>query len=157
MKGNILNKTLKIILLYLFSIVKWLWQLPQNLVAIIYEGFLCYSASYIGKYNGITIIRNGYYSSSVSLGNFIFLADNYSSTNYSTLKHELGHCKQSLILGWLYLIVIGLPSLLHLIIHKICGKIGIKWDYYSFYTERWANYLMRNLTTNVIKRELLKK
>lgn len=54
------------------------------------------------------------------------------------LKHEIGHTKQSLYLGPLYLIVIGLPSI-------VWAFIQSRWmkdcDYYSFYTEKWANRL----------------
>ncbi|GHU24761.1 hypothetical protein FACS1894164_12160 [Spirochaetia bacterium] len=43
----------------------------------------------------------------VSLGEFILLANRYNET---TVKHEYGHTRQSLMLGPLYLLVIGIPS-----------------------------------------------
>ena len=56
------------------------------------------------------------------------------------IKHEYGHTIQSKYLGWLYLPVIALPSLIW------AGFFG--WyredngiDYYDFYTEKWANKL----------------
>ena len=53
--------------------------------------------------------------------------------------HELGHHKQSLILGPLYLIVIGIPSLIHAWLwNPNSGK-----SYYDFYTEHWANKLSK--------------
>jgi hypothetical protein len=57
--------------------------------------------------------------------------------NDQTEMHELGHCRQSQILGWLYLPVIGLPSLLW----AAWWNEGRKRSYYSFYTERWADRL----------------
>ena len=56
------------------------------------------------------------------------------------LSHEYGHTIQSYILGPLYLLVIGLPSILW------CGWIS-NWkcnqdkSYYWFYSEKWATYL----------------
>lgn len=56
-----------------------------------------------------------------------------------SLKHELGHCYQSQLLGWLYIPVIAIPSVLHNLYVRIARKLGYKPDYYSFYTEKWAN------------------
>ena len=80
-------------------------------------------------------LKNG----SVSLGEFIFLAP-FDRDDEEMLKHEMGHRAQSRLLGWLYLPVIGLPS----IIWNICFRVyrerrGI--SYYAFYTEKWADRL----------------
>lgn len=53
------------------------------------------------------------------------------------LGHELGHSKQALVLGPLYWIVVGLPSLGHA---GIWQRAGRRWNYYSFYTEAWAEH-----------------
>ena len=55
------------------------------------------------------------------------------------IGHELGHCRQSAVLGPLYLIVIGLPSFLWCRLPKVVEmrqKKGV--SYYDFYPERWA-------------------
>ena len=54
--------------------------------------------------------------------------------------HEFGHTLQSQKLGWLYLFIIGIPS----IIWAGCfegyrKKHNI--SYYTFYTEQWADRL----------------
>lgn len=73
-------------------------------------------------------------SGAISFGKYII---SYENANYfSTIKHELGHCKQSLYLGWLYLIVIGIPSLIWCGVWKYTNK-----PYDWFYTESWANKL----------------
>lgn len=114
---------------------------------------------YIAKfaYNGkkTTKIINGkeyeYYrweneKGSVSLGNYVLICDGHDDDDVVIL-HEFGHRKQSLILGWLYLIVIGIPSLMwaafgHELVNKHRAKKGKKpVSYYWFYTEKWANYL----------------
>lgn len=98
----------------------------------------------------------------LSLGMFVFIgkgslnaaasADSLFSGKYLTereisdghdprmLVHEYGHTLQSLLLGPLYLIVIGLPSLMWFSV-PICVKYRKKngISYFSFYTERWAD------------------
>ena len=119
--------------------IKWLWQFPQNMLALCIEGILCEAAYREGKAGGNTIIVNIALSSAMSLGDYLFVNP---MSSQKSIQHECGHSKQSDILGPLYLIVIGIPSLLHNIMHYLCSKIGIKWNYYSFYTESWANKLV---------------
>ena len=123
---------------YIKDSIKWLWQFPQNMLALFIEDILCQAAYREGIVGGNTMIYNDVLPT-MSLGNYIFV-DTMSSQK--SIQHEFGHSKQSDILGPLYLIVIGIPSLLHNIVHYLCSKIGIKWNYYSFYTESWANKLV---------------
>ena len=127
---------------YIKDSIKWLWQFPQNMLALCIEGILCqtaYRAYREGKAGGNTIIVNITLPSAMSLGDYLFVNP---MSSQKSIQHECGHSKQSDILGPLYLIVIGIPSLLHNIVHCLCSKIGIKWNYYSFYTESWANKLV---------------
>lgn len=76
-------------------------------------------------------------TSGLTLGNFIFIN---SLAGQKTLDHEYGHTLQSVILGPLWLIVIGLPSIIW------CGAFAryrekTNTDYYAFYTEKWADKL----------------
>ena len=119
--------------------IKWLWQFPQNMLALCIEGVLCEAAYREGEADGNTIIVNIVLPSAMSLGDYLFVNP---MSSQKSIQHECGHSKQSDILGPLYLIVIGIPSLLHNIVHYLCSKIGIKWKYYSFYTEYWANKLV---------------
>ena len=87
-----------------------LWQLPQIIAARIYRLFL---GKPIMKYkypdSDITVfIKKS--RDSVSLGDTIFISRK-SQFNTNTIRHEYGHTKQSKYLGWLYLIVIGIPSI----------------------------------------------
>lgn len=122
---------------YIKDSLMWLWQFPQNLLAICIEGILCEAAYREGIVRGNTIIYN-YVLPTMSLGSYIFV--NTMSTD-TAVKHSHGHSKQSRILGPLYLVVIGIPSLLHLIVYSICGMMGFSWNYYKFYPELWANKL----------------
>lgn len=123
---------------YIKNLLMWLWQFPQNILALCIEGILCEAAYRGDMVGGNTMIYN-YVLPTMSLGNYIFV-DTMSSQK--SIQHEFGHSKQSNILGPLYLIVIVIPSLLHNIVYYLCSKIGIKWNYYSFYTESWANKLV---------------
>ena len=104
----------------------YLWQLPQNMMGLIITRF-CTRDNGFWRWN-----LNG----SISLGNYVILS--WNSGNI-TLRHEQGHQKQSLYLGWLYLPVIGLPSILWASM-KCCGLFNDK-SYYWFYTEKWADEL----------------
>lgn len=117
------------------SKIKLLWTLPQNIIGFI--GYIIFRKGYKYKYNDAFIIEVPNKYGSVSLGNFIFVS---YATDEETIKHEYGHTLQSKKLGWLYLFIIGIPS----IIWASCfegyrKKHNI--SYYAFYTERWANKL----------------
>lgn len=84
-----------------------------------------------GRYNRVAVVSSEKMRGGISLGNVVILPKIFS---VKTLRHELGHCRQSLYLGWLYLVVVGLPSIVHAALHR-------KGDYYHFWTERWANRL----------------
>ena len=96
---------------------------------------------------------------SVSLGMFVFitekpyfcdrLKDDYSPEELSArlLVHEYGHTIQSLILGPLYLIVMGIPSTLWGFLPCLSQKRKReRLSYFSFFTEKWANSLGEKVT-----------
>lgn len=117
----------------LFALL-FLWQLPQNIVALLIMLF--------SKTEGVIAYRHYCFAiktrlpdkaGGVSLGSFALISPSCASDE-ETVRHELdGHTVDSKIFGPLYLLVIGLPSMLHLLRHD-----GSK-DYGNFYTERWAN------------------
>lgn len=131
----------------LIDILLFIWQLPQNLCGIIYK--------YISRDNRISIIENNdsrsvsakvylqKSSGGVTLGQYVFINQDYTDKDI-IIKHECGHVKQSKILGPLYLIIIGIPSILHAMLNNYigcCWKNG-EYNYYHFYTEKLANKLM---------------
>lgn len=97
--------------------------------------------------------------SSVSLGLFVFVTKEpyfYEKLKHRftledmvsrLLVHEYGHTIQSLLLGPLYLILIGIPSTLWGFL-PACAKKRKKHrlSYFSFFTERWANSLGEKAT-----------
>ena len=62
------------------------------------------------------------------------------------LVHEYGHTIQSLIFGPLYLIIMGIPSTLWGFLPSCQKKRNGGISYFSFFTERFANYLGEMVT-----------
>ena len=110
----------------------WIWCFPQMLVGFILK--------HITKARKV----NNHYQydvefGSFSLGTYVFLCPSHWSDE-NALKHELGHTKQSYILGWLYIPLVLLPSLIWAgCFKKYRQKHGV--SYYSVYPENWANKL----------------
>lgn len=137
---------MKLIMKYIRNLILFIWQLPQHIVALIYFGYLVMMCKDLGidsRYKQaivIPCIMRG----AVTLGNYVFVGLN--SEYKETVKHELGHTIQSKILGPLYLIVIGIPSITYCGLRRIFPSLRKK-NYYNFYTEKWAN----NLSEKYIK------
>ena len=74
----------------------------------------------------------------VTLGDYVFVG--LTSEYRKTVKHELGHTIQSKILGPLYLIVIGIPSITYCGLRRLFSSLRKK-NYYDFFSEKSANYL----------------
>ena len=126
--------------------VAYLHQLPQNLLGLLI--YLVNIKSVKRVYD--SSLNVWYYTAThvsdkgISLGKYIFI-DSDREVTLNSIRHERGHQKQSLYLGWLYLIVIGLPSLIRNIMNRTVHK---KWSaerkykwYYGHYPERWADKL----------------
>lgn len=118
-----------------------LWMLPQTAVGMVFYSLLEIAGVKLVSFKvkndwGFDIMvvtfRNPY--GSVSLGGVVFLA---LMSDRKTLDHELGHTIQSMMLGPLYLLVIGLPSICWATLKGMgCFKGR---SYYSFYSEKWAD------------------
>lgn len=122
------------------KIIYWIWCFPQMIAGLFLRLFV--KVELKEKYKNAVIYKCNLKSGSISLGNKIFLCKEHWNDEY-VKKHEYGHWKQGLILGWLYLIIIGIPSITWC---NLFEKYRIKnnLDYYSFYTEKWANKLGGN-------------
>ena len=118
----------------IINILLYIWQLPQHLVGLLILLFIKGEAKH--KFDGITYYYYDPFPGGISLGNYMILGDKWSES----IKHEYGHSIQSRILGPIYLIVIGLPSITWA---GLYGSIIRKTHngYYKFYTEKWADKL----------------
>ena len=129
----------------LINFLRILWELPQCLL-----GFILFQVYSVGchcmeaPYGDVRILYSERMRGGISLGRFIILPWKYRYNSFSyvrdAISHEYGHTRQSLRLGWLYLVVIGLPSLLWAWAHSTFKRLQ-EVDYYSFYTEAWADRL----------------
>lgn len=147
----------------LFMLVQLTWGFLQSFL-----GFLLFLVNincrhYI--YHG-AIVTEWKPRSSVSLGLFVFCSDNphFAEPNGLSkedaasrlLTHEYGHTIQSLVLGPLYLLVIGIPSVTWAFLpyfRRMRSEKGI--PYSRAYCERSANKLGEKHTGKISIRELI--
>lgn len=120
----------------LWGAALYLWQLPQNILGDLL--LICFAPCRLAE--GIADVRvfvSGTMRGGISLGRVILLSE-ANSHDRKCVMHEYGHCRQSRMLGWLYLPLIGLPSVLWAALHS---HVAPDKSYYRFYTERWADRL----------------
>lgn len=116
------------------KVLRYIWELPQNLLGLLLR------AIYKGEdteYKDVVVRRSLKMQGGISLGRYIIVSRFASKT---TVMHEYGHCLQSRRLGWLYLLVIGLPSIIWAGLYGSVVK-STKNGYYRWYTEKWADRL----------------
>lgn len=121
---------------FLFYLIQWTYGIIQNLLGLIVFLLFVLKKHHIYRCSVITVWN---FKNSLSLGMFIFSND---INNLYIIKHEYGHSIQSLILGPFWLLIIGIPSILWCSLFSL--RIIKNIDYYSFYSERWANKLTYN-------------
>ena len=123
----------------LYALVQCTWGLIQTVLGGVV--LLRYWSRPHFRYHGAVATVYPLYSS-LSLGLFLFVTDKPpKGQDRQLLVHEYGHTIQSLILGPLYLPLIGLPSLLWAQLPACQRRWRSGISYYGFYTERWADLL----------------
>lgn len=140
----------------LYCVMQCTWGIFQSLLGLI--NFLIHIRDRHYFYHG-AVVTEWNDKSSVSLGMFVFvtsepyfcdkLKDKYTKEELSKrlLVHEYGHTIQSLVLGHLYLIVMGIPSTLWgFLPHLNKKRKDEQISYFSFFTESWANVLGEKVT-----------
>lgn len=136
----------------IYILIQWTWGYLQTFL-----GFILFLISIKNEhlfYHGAIITRiKG--KTSISLGMFAFVGLDLEKDKrlenripddeieQRTLVHEYGHTIQSIILGPLYLLIIGIPSSIWAMTFNNKGNTI---SYYSFYTEKWANVLGEKVT-----------
>lgn len=116
----------------LLSILLYLWQLPQNLLGLLFLFVLKGETRH--RLGSIRFYFLDAFPGGITLGEYIIVGTKQDLT----VRHEFGHVLQSRMLGPLYLIVIGLPSLLWA---WLGDRIASGKSYYWFYAEAWADRL----------------
>lgn len=139
----------------LYILIQCTWGIPQTVFGL--TVFLLNIRNRHYFYHG-AIITERNTPSSVSLGMFVFITTNPmkdkrtenkipdNELSERLLVHEYGHTIQSLIFGPLYLIIIGIPSTLWGFLPCCQKKRYNGVSYFSFFTEKFANYLGEKVT-----------
>lgn len=136
------------------DVLMYVWQLPQNLCGLAWRSIkkdsiiaTIYTLDSDAVGAEVCLMKAG---GGVTLGKYIFISQTFTDQAL-TIKHECGHVRQSKILGPLYLIVIGIPSLIHAALNDYVGCCNNKVEgYYHFYTEHilMGPYDIRSIITN---------
>ena len=125
---------------FLFRLWQWTWGFPQTLLgAIVY---LVNRDKPHETYRGCIVTRWGQ-KGSLGVGMFLFLG----TDDPQVRVHEYGHSIQSMILGPLFLLIMGIPSFLWANLppcRRLRKEKGV--SYYRFYPESNANWLGRLVT-----------
>lgn len=117
-------------------IILYIWQMPQNLLGwgmtfLLGNDLLCRFTD-----DGMRYYLQNRFQGGVTLGEYIFVR----TDEERRVRHETGHVHQSRLLGPFYLIVVGIPSLIHAALNNRLGCCRrSKRGYSHFYTERWAD------------------
>jgi len=124
---------------FFFCLWQWLWGFPQNLLGAIL--FLVHRNCPHDHFHDC-IVTYWNQRGSMGLGMFLFIDPSQAQQDPHVLIHEFGHSVQSLILGPLFLPVMGIPSYLWCNLPP-CRRIRKEKNisYYWFYPESTANWL----------------
>ncbi len=137
---------MRYIKLFFFYIIQFTWGIVQNFLGLIL--LIKYRKNTHHYYHGSIITYHEEEWGGISLGMFIFMnGAKDEEWIRGTRVHEYGHTIQSLILGPLYMFVIGIPSFIWCNGKKFRNlrkEKGV--SYYNFYPEKWANYLGKLVT-----------
>jgi hypothetical protein len=116
----------------------FLWELPQLFLGFFMYALLRKKITYRQSYRDASVFAVKGFPGGISLSWLIFINEK-EAADVQVVRHEYGHSIQSLMLGWLYLIVVGLPSIIRASRWNRL-KLNIK-DYYRGFPENWANAL----------------
>ena len=119
----------------LFRLWQWTWGFPQTVIGLIV--YLCCGNQLHETYRGCIVTRWNN-RGSMGMGMFLFLG----CEDPEVRVHEFGHSVQSLIMGPLFLPIMGIPSFLWCNLpacRRLRKEKGV--SYYRFYPEATANRL----------------
>lgn len=127
---------------FLYLLCQWTWGLPQNLVGgVLYLYYRLRGCPYF-RYQGAFGVVWTNPSGSMSMGSFLFMHPTWDPSNRNLLAHEYGHTIQSLFFGPIYLLAVGLPSVIWAGTPALQRRRLVKHiDYYSVYPEKGATRL----------------
>lgn len=130
-----------------YTVLQILWGFPQTLLG--FAVFLRLRKATHYRYHG-AVVTEWKKRTGMSLGLFLFVPEGDYGKDF--LVHEYGHTIQSLLLGPLYLVVIGVPSVLWCNLRCFINFRRKKCiSYQKLYAERWANHLGEKITGEKVR------
>ena len=128
------------------DILFYLWQLPQNLLGLLLIAIYKPERKHVLD-SGVEIhfatrMRGGISLGKYSIVNIIHYREKLEdSLKRDTVRHEaIGHAKQSRMLGWFYLLIVGLPSICWAGLYGTVVPVTRN-GYYKVFPENWADKL----------------
>ena len=122
------------------------WEAPQSLLGLVYLGIEAARRRVVEVQleRGRLIVEST--GTGLSLGHVVFwtrVCNRWQEMDDSNRWHELGHAQQSRMLGWVYLPVVGVPSVSRAAYALLYREVtGHQWTgYYDGYPENWADRL----------------
>lgn len=125
------------------KVLFYVWQLPQNLLGLLLIDF--YNAKFVGYYKpkrmkrAVVIYLSKTIPTRLTLGKYIIFDPKHRDSK--TIRHQCGYARLSEIFGWLYLPLIGIPSLFYALCAKLLHIEYFEKNYCNLYPEKWANKL----------------
>ena len=123
----------------MMNFLLYIWQLPQTILGWILLKIYGWEYRERKRFPNVHIYFCPKFPNGISLGKYILLNPRYNGEDMNALvtrHHEYGHCIQSQILGWFYLLVVGLWSAL-----RAGLNLYKRGHYYDAYPENWADNL----------------
>ena len=152
----------------IWFLLQFTWGIVQNAAGLLIFLFLVVFERRRPSIFRLSVVTPWRFEGCMSLGVFIFLGSCADGPDDPLVIHEYGHSAQSVLLGPLYLPLIGLPSLIWAGVFRSRrrrrrkpGRLQEKGratgqhsktkkrrrkNYTEFYTEKWANRLGRKVT-----------
>jgi len=140
---------LKPIYFLFFTLIQWTWGVLQNLLGLVIF-LICIRRPHKIFRTAVVTLWNR--PDSLGCGMFVFVANQKPTGRSEDVKmnpfqqkillHEYGHTIQSLMLGPLFLLVIGIPSFIWASLpffDRLRERRGL--SYYWLYCEKWATKL----------------
>lgn len=123
------------------------WELPQTILGAaayaLFRGLGRITRTEIEDGRVVSEIEG---DGAVSLGYFVFFSRHdgaWVPVGTENRRHEMGHARQSRMLGPLYLGVVGVPSVMRVLYaRRFRERTGRRWaHYYDGFPENWADRL----------------
>lgn len=131
---------------YLILLFLFVWEIPQTMVGLLVWVIMKISHKIVKAEPEAHRVFIETVNTGVSLGWIIFWTtkgNRFSHLQNDCRMHEYGHALQSVMLGPLYLLVVGIPSLARVLYSKWYRKRnGRRWENYFYaFPENWADKL----------------